>query len=68
MICPTCKQPIPVTGPKRICADCQRPIERHDKFHFRTVAGKSTVVHRHCDNPESYEPKDAPTQTAMPVR
>jgi hypothetical protein len=67
MICPTCKQPLPQEGAKRVCADCHEPILRHDKFYFRTMDGRSEVVHRHCDNPRSYESKDAPTQTALLV-
>lgn len=56
--CPTCKQTIPQSPPVRICADCQHPIARHDKFTYRTItidAGQAQVlVHRHCDNPTSY--------------
>jgi predicted amidophosphoribosyltransferase len=57
-ICPTCKQRLPYSNTVRICAECQRPILSHHKYRFETSNGKSYLVHRHCDNPYSYEPAE----------
>ena len=49
-LCPMCGQTIRERG--RICASCQKPIGRHDKFYF----DGSTVRHRNCQEPTQYRP------------
>lgn len=44
-VCPTCKRPFPQRG--RICAICDKPILRHDRWHFEG----STVQHNDCEDP-----------------
>lgn len=56
--CPTCKQAIPSKPtPKRICHDCGKIMSRYDKWTLQERNGVMTMVHRYCDNPESYRPK-----------
>ena len=55
--CPHCHQPMP--SPVRVvrrCFDCGEPITRHAKWTWQQRQGVLTVVHRHCENPESYDP------------
>jgi hypothetical protein len=44
----------PVVNPARICRLCESPIERHMKWRFVQVRGKTLIEHRHCDNPFEY--------------
>jgi hypothetical protein len=37
--------------PKRICANCNEPVERHDKWHFRD---DGRIEHWDCNNKEKY--------------
>lgn len=37
--------------PRRICADCAQPIDRHHKWHF---GADGRVRHRVCGNPRYY--------------
>jgi len=46
--CPTCGQPWPRTGPKRVCTGCALPIRRHDRWHF----GRRGPEHNDCEHPE----------------
>jgi hypothetical protein len=64
--CPHCQQQIP-QPPKlvRTCYDCRKPIARHDKWKWDQRAGVLTSVHRHCDNPDSYQPPGQ--ETASPA-
>lgn len=55
-ICPHCKKSFE-TKPARICSECHQPILSGHKFYFQTKGGKSFLTHRHCDNPDSYNPK-----------
>lgn len=54
--CPTCGQPVPERKAARICFDCGKPITRHAKWMFAVRNGQTSLVHRHCGNPESYDP------------
>jgi hypothetical protein len=59
--CPTCNQPMPSpTKVIRSCFDCHQPITRHAKWTWQERQGVLTAVHRHCENPESYEPAGEP--------
>jgi predicted amidophosphoribosyltransferase len=49
--CDKCHQPLPIKR-GRICADCGRPIKRHDRYHFEG----SQVKHNDCERP-SYTPQ-----------
>jgi hypothetical protein len=69
--CPHCQQPIPEAARLvRSCFDCKQPIRRHDKWTWAERGGVLTCVHRHCDNPDSYNPPGAPAEPppAPPVR
>ncbi len=55
--CPTCGHPLKVEA-HRICANCKKPILSHHKYRFKTEGGKTFLIHRHCDNPYSYQPKE----------
>lgn len=55
--CPTCKQPIPIKA-HRLCYDCGQPIVLHHKWTWQEREGILTCVHRHCSNPDSYQPKE----------
>lgn len=51
-LCPTCGQIIPnPNGPKRICARCQQPIRRHDRWNF----GATGPMHNDCQAPMGAE-------------
>lgn len=56
--CLMCGQPIKAEA-RRICFDCKRPIELHDKWMWAERHGIATCVHRHCDAPTSYTGKAA---------
>lgn len=56
--CPHCHQAMPTPSKAiRVCHDCGKPITRHAKWTWGQRDGVLTCVHRHCDNPESYNPK-----------
>lgn len=67
--CPHCQQRMPkpkaVRAYDRICRNCSQPIRTHHKWKVITDGSASWVEHRHCDNPESYQPRvgnpDGPT-------
>lgn len=46
-VCPACGQRLPDRR-GRICARCERPVARHDRWSF--VGGR--VEHRDCDDPQ----------------
>lgn len=55
--CPHCHQPMPTPAKVvRTCFDCRQPVGRHHKWTWAQRDGVLTLVHRHCDNPTSYEP------------
>lgn len=57
--CPHCKQLMPHEyKPQKICAECKKPIERGHKWHWIKKRGLATIAHRHCDNPDSYKPRE----------
>lgn len=59
--CPHCNQPYPQPVKLvRSCYDCKKPIVRHDKWKWDWRTGVLTSVHRHCDNPQSYQPAGSP--------
>lgn len=54
--CPTCKQKLPMGG-QRICANCKKPMSTSHKHTYIPIDGKPghyMLVHRNCDDPESY--------------
>lgn len=53
-VCPLCKQPLPSTDHKRVCANCHKPIGLHDKWYFTTVDQQTIIQHRDCGHPTSY--------------
>lgn len=55
--CPTCGQRI-ITQSRRLCADCGKPIARHDKYFF---GADSRIRHRVCEQPTSYTKGPAET-------
>ena len=50
-VCPTCGQVLPQAIGKRICADCQQQIRRHDKWH---IGSDGKLHHNNCTDPECY--------------
>lgn len=50
-LCPTCKQPIPSTGNKRVCCKCGVVIGKHHKWYFNA---DSRPQHRDCAHPDAY--------------
>lgn len=53
-ICQACGQELPNQKRRRICASCEKPIKRHDKWY----ADGPTIHHKDCANPTgSPEPK-----------
>lgn len=67
--CPHCRQPMPEPGRTvRRCYDCRKPITRHHKWTAEPREGVLTLVHRNCENPESYEAPGAEPalSTALP--
>lgn len=50
--CPTCKRPLDLRVPRKICADCGRQIQRGHKYHFGT---DGRVRHRVCARPNDYK-------------
>ena len=41
----------------RVCYDCKRPLNRHDKYTMQPRGDEEilTFVHRCCENPEWYD-------------
>lgn len=56
--CLMCGHPIKVEA-RRVCFDCRSPIGNHHKWMWVERAGVPTCVHRHCDEPTSYDGKSA---------
>jgi hypothetical protein len=55
--CPHCAQTMPETEKRvRTCFDCKAPIRLHDKWTWGERSGVLTCIHRHCENPQSYDP------------
>ena len=52
--CPTCGKPFATGRPVRVCMKCGKTIGKLHKWQFVTVAGKTWIQHRVCDNPTSY--------------
>jgi predicted amidophosphoribosyltransferase len=48
-LCPTCGQVLPQAKGRRICADCKKPIRRHDKWF---IGGDGKLHHKDCNQPE----------------
>lgn len=55
--CPACRQRLPGSPAKRVCASCGKGILRGHKFVF----DGSTVRHRVCEQPDAYRPTAEPT-------
>jgi hypothetical protein len=51
----------------RTCFDCKKPITRHAKWTWADRGGVLTCVHRHCENPESYNPRGADPLAPTPL-
>jgi hypothetical protein len=51
----------------RTCFDCGQPITRHAKWTWAQRGQTLTCVHRHCDNPESYNPMGADPVAPAPL-
>jgi hypothetical protein len=59
--CPTCRQRLePRNTPKRVCGTCNKPILKGHKFVF----DGSTVRHRVCGEPDSYQPSTKEDETS----
>lgn len=66
--CPHCLQTMPTpTKLVRVCRDCGQPIRRHDKWAWVERAGVLTCAHRHCENPQSYNPAGADPVAPAPL-
>ncbi len=48
---PLCGQTLPQAKGRRICADCAKPIRRHDKWH---IGSDGKLHHNDCGQPENY--------------
>lgn len=53
-LCPCCGQPLPQARGRRICADCVKPIRRHDKWF---IGGDGKLHHKNCEKPDGYPPE-----------